>query len=279
MIKNFWSTQISSVAKSKTAIARRVKGFLASTDSHAPGVSSLFRDLNPIGEVLLFGGLLRNAALFGLTNFRSDIDVVVAGSKAESLARVLDRFGPVRNSFGGYRLRLDSFQVDIWTLDSTWAFRKGLVKGETVEDLLQTTFFNWDAIAYSLNSGTLYSKDGYIEEIRGSFLDIVLSVNPNPIGMLKRTVNLIKATSAVLSPSLVTFVLDTVEQNLRTNAHFGAGHSNLLALSEILHEHLSSKPGAPVGVSWQGEFWEGARKESHISRSSTSRKRSKRRRK
>ena len=78
--------------------------------------------------VLLFGGMLRDLSLVGNVGFKSDIDLVIDTEEDESLDYLLKTYSAKRNKFGGYRLCLSKWKVDIWMLKSTWAFREGYVK-------------------------------------------------------------------------------------------------------------------------------------------------------
>jgi len=246
-------------AKSERAISRRAKEFFKRTRTYAPGLNALLTAVRPLGEVVAFGGLLRNAALFGLSDFRSDIDLVVALSNEEALKDVLHTFRPSRTAFGGYRFRVDSFQVDIWPLESTWAFREGLVKDVSIPNLVRTTFFNWDAIAFSLDSGRLFHREDYLDHVAKRFLDVVLAQNPNPFGMAVRTIKLLRHTSAALSPTLVRFIVDVLENPKEGPA--GARHSSrweyqsLCAIAPLLKEHQAVSPHTALCVDWQMKFW------------------------
>ena len=76
-------------------------------------------DSLPDGDAYLFGGVLRDLALLGGRGFNSDIDVVVEGDWT-SFKKYLDHLGAYRNKFGGYRLDVASWKVDIWSARETW---------------------------------------------------------------------------------------------------------------------------------------------------------------
>ena len=248
-------------AKTELAISRRAKSFFKRTRTYAPGLDAILTSIRPLGEVVAFGGLLRNAALFGLDDFRSDIDLVIALSEPTLLDGALESFRPERTSLGGYRLRVDSFQVDIWSLESTWAFKEGFVKEVSVDNLVRTTFFNWDAIAFSLDSGRLFYRENYVEDVLNHFLDVVLASNPNPLGMAARTIRLLRQTTpARISPNLVRFLSDVIE-NADTRAardRYDAGwvYQSMRAIAPILRKHLRTEPEAPLHVDLQMGFWQ-----------------------
>lgn len=139
----------------------------------------------PEGDVYLFGGVLRDLALLGGRGFNSDIDVVVEGDW-RSCAKYLDHLGARRNKFGGYRLEVASWMVDIWNAKETWAISQGLVRYDGIASLTQTTVLNWDAILMNWRTRAFIFRNRYLDEIRDRHLDIVLEQNPNPPGMAMR---------------------------------------------------------------------------------------------
>jgi len=142
-------------------------------------------DSLPDGDVYLFGGVLRDLALLGGKGFNSDIDIVVEGDW-QSCIRYLDRIGARRNKFGGYRLRVAGWDVDIWSAKETWAIKQGIVPYKGIASLTETTVLNWDAVLMNWRTRAFVFRDRYLDEIQARLLDIVLDQNPDPIGMAVR---------------------------------------------------------------------------------------------
>lgn len=139
----------------------------------------------PRGEVYLFGGVLRDLALLGREGFKSDVDIVVEGDWKE-FVRWLDVFGARRNRFGGYRVRIGNWPIDVWNAEETWAIRRGLVPYMGIMSLTKTTVLNWDAILMNWRTRRFICNESYLDDLRGRILDIVLEDNPNPLGMAVR---------------------------------------------------------------------------------------------
>ncbi len=139
----------------------------------------------PHGDVYLFGGVLRDVALFGRRGFASDIDLVVEGDW-EHCVNYLDSLGAHRNKFGGFRLAVAGWPVDIWNATETWAIRQGHVRYSGIASLTDTTVLNWDAILMNWRTGAFVCREGYLDDLRAGTLDIVLLANPNPLGMVVR---------------------------------------------------------------------------------------------
>lgn len=142
-------------------------------------------DSLPDGNVYLFGGLLRDMALLGKRGFNSDIDVVVEG-KWTYCINYLESLGAQRNKFGGYRLEVAGWPVDIWNAEETWAIKHGFVKYNGIASLTETTVLNWDAILMNWKTRNFIYRQNYLEQLRARVLDIVLEDNPDPLGMTVR---------------------------------------------------------------------------------------------
>lgn len=142
-------------------------------------------DVGVSSEVYLFGGILRDVALYGKGGFSSDVDVVVEGDW-EGIANYLRSTGARLNKFGGFRLTVAKMPVDIWNAKETWAVRRGLVEYSGISSLTSTTVLNWDAILMNWRTGAFVCSDRYLHDLGDRVLDVVLQENPNPKGMLVR---------------------------------------------------------------------------------------------
>ena len=142
-------------------------------------------DALPSGELYLFGGLFRDLALLGRNGFSSDIDLVVEGSW-ENCVAYIQTLGARKNKFGGYRLTVAGWPVDIWNARQTWAIEQGLVPYRGIYSLTKTTVLNWDAILMNWRDRTFVHANSYLDEINSRVLNVVLEENPNPLGMAVR---------------------------------------------------------------------------------------------
>ena len=142
-------------------------------------------DALPAGELYLFGGVLRDLAMFGRKGFASDFDLVVEGDWAH-LTKYLERLGASRNRFGGYRLYVERWPIDIWAARETWAIREGFIRYRGIESLTKTTILNWDAILLNWRTREMVCRSDYFHEIQQHLMDVVLTENPNPLGAAVR---------------------------------------------------------------------------------------------
>lgn len=147
------------------------------------------------GDTYIFGGIIRDLAIFGKEGFHSDIDIVVDGDWSD-LVPILKSYGALENKFGGLRLVVDNWPIDIWEAKNTWAIKQGHIKYQGIASLTDTTVLNWDGILMNLRTKNFVYRKDYFEELSERILDIVLVENPNPIGMLIRVLRHFKQKDA-----------------------------------------------------------------------------------
>lgn len=153
--------------------------------SSAPDFLDFLSALVPEGDVYIFGGLLRDISLYGKRGFNSDIDVVVEGEWF-LVSDYLRRMGAKQNKFGGFRVTVDGWPIDIWSAQETWAIKRGFVSYVGISSLLDTTILNWDSILMNWRTKSFIHKESYFPDLRDRRLDVVLLQNPNPCGMAVR---------------------------------------------------------------------------------------------
>lgn len=119
------------------------------------------RRLLALGEVVVFGGWVRDAAhtvLHGDPLDSRDFDLVVQ-------APVPGRTGDTINHFGGRRLRLpDGLLVDRWELSRTLAFTRGLLE-PSFANLLRSTVYRLNGCFIDLRTLRLQGEAA-IQDIR-----------------------------------------------------------------------------------------------------------------
>ncbi len=139
----------------------------------------------PLGPVAIIGGLVRDIARKGKVGFRSDIDLVIDAEPARiaALAATLDA---TPNRFGGFASIHSHWKVDFWSLPNTWASAVGLVRTDTLADLVDTTFFDCDAICYEVQKRKVHALPGYFERLAERTIDVNLLPTPSIDGNLLR---------------------------------------------------------------------------------------------
>ena len=157
-------------------------------------------------EAIIFGGMIREFGLGNTRFFKSDIDIVSLSSRLEIYAAIKD-YSPKLNKFGGFRFSVGTQLFDIWSFNDTWAFRAGLVKAASINDIVKTTFFNLDAAAFSLQSKELLHSDDYAEALRARLLDLNLQENPSPASMARRAMRMVVENELSVSRRLAEYIV------------------------------------------------------------------------
>lgn len=199
------------IANTLNEVSDSVHRFIhADAPSNRELLNHVIKPLSEIGEVLIIGGLVRDLAFYG-TDERpvSDIDLVVRGSPS-ALAEYAKLVGAEANKFGGYGLKTPAFKADFWAFSSTWAKQAGHVPIQKSEDLLRCTFFDWDAIIYSLRSRRVSAIDNYIGRLHSRVLDLNLEPNPSVKGNLVRALRRVMMWDVRPGPRLKRFIMDAL---------------------------------------------------------------------
>lgn len=194
------------------ALKKRIGRFLNSKKFERDEVFDLMELSQKLGRVAIFGGMLRDLCIGGNRFFDSDVDLVFEQHDKGNLETLLKEYRYKLNAFGGYRIQLKKWHVDIWNIENTWAFKNNIVKMDGFKSLTETTFFNWDAIVYEVDSGDIHSAENYLMNLHERYLDINLIENPNALGSMVRALRMMIKLNAKLSPSLCDYVFDNMEK-------------------------------------------------------------------
>ncbi|MDF2143262.1 hypothetical protein [Paenirhodobacter sp. CAU 1674] len=180
----------------------------------------LIKEFGDFDRVSIFGGMIRDIARDGKRGFRSDVDLVI-DAPADQVKNLAKRLSAKPNMFGGFGHRSTRWEIDFWALETTWAHRNGYIKASSVDDLLQGTFFDWDAAHYDIKSRKLYSQHGYLERIRSRTLGVNLIKTPSAVGNAVRTVRRVLLWDLKASSGLLDFVDQVVaDEGLEALVHY-----------------------------------------------------------
>src|SRR5205085_9278011 len=114
--------------------------------------------------------------------FKSDVDFVIDPVSLVEFDRSLQAAGGRTNRFGGYSLSLGVWKADVWALPRTWAAVAGHRPVRRFEDLRGITYFNWDAVIYTLDDHRIIASERYFDDVRERILEVNLAPNPNRLG-------------------------------------------------------------------------------------------------
>lgn len=134
-------------------------------------ISALLKASNEVGEAYLFGGLVRDA-LLGSSGVFGDVDIFVSGPLDEETAERVSRVHR-RTNFGGMRLVVGRYDVDIWELAKSAAFRFERGPEKSVRGLLSTVCFSTDAVAVSLLTGRVLADSSFNRTVKTKVFEFV----------------------------------------------------------------------------------------------------------
>jgi hypothetical protein len=194
-------------------LRRRLKYFFSRPGFANAELDSFTRRAKAYGELAVVGGLVRDLWLGGVRKFRSDVDFVIHPRNLAQFDAMMAEEGATLNRFGGYRLSLERWKVDIWPLQRTWAAVAGHRRVDSFEDLLGVTFFNWDAAVYSLTEYKLLTSRRYFDNLDARTLSINLEPNPNPLGNAVRALRYAYRWRAQFTRDLAAHVLRAIDEN------------------------------------------------------------------
>ncbi|MEO0487384.1 MAG: hypothetical protein AAF092_15870 [Pseudomonadota bacterium] len=174
-------------ALDQRAAKKRIRRFFDEPVAERRAVGCFIDEVSISADIFIFGGALRDISLLGAPSFASDVDAVVQVHDVETFMDILGRYEAAQNKFGGHRVRIGRWNFDVWEVSRTWAFTEGVVEALSPLSLLETTFFNWDAILYDWRSSSLHFGQNYFSDLSQRYLELVLEDNPNTVGALVRT--------------------------------------------------------------------------------------------
>lgn len=211
-------------------VVARVKQKLDHLLDGLPMIKKVLNNLSSEGDLLLFGGTVRDFLLNDDNAIPRDIDIVVDTTN-EDLSCYFEKCNFTRNRFGGYKVTADGMTLDIWNLHSTWAFKNCLVTEQNQESLPSTVFLNFDSIVYNMNKGS-YFENGFLQGVERRMLDIVLEDNPFPDLNVIRALVLKRKYNLLLSRRLRDYIQACIKRHDRyterlldiQKSHYGKEH-------------------------------------------------------
>lgn len=194
MMNSQYSTS-TNVVRDENLLKRRIKYYIESGRGGRQSETALIQALSQQAHLYVFGGLIRDISLYTAHQFRSDIDLVFVGSKKQ-LEKALSEHRLQKiseNKFGGFRVKDFTVDIDIWSLEETWAFKQDVLpkRNVEVEDLLNTTLMTWDSVLYDIQNSRIITTDSWLNDLHVGRLDLVLERTPDVNSALVRVLRTI----------------------------------------------------------------------------------------
>lgn len=181
-----------------------------------PDANNLINQLNSCGEILLFGGAVREYVDNQFSNMPRDFDIVINKNDDKvDLDKILKNFEYKKNRFNGYKVNVNDIEFDIWELENTWAFKENKIncsKEEYKYKLQDTVFLNVDSVVYNLTDQKMFNEK-YEYAMKNKEIDIVLEENPYKELNMIRAIELKNRYNMKLSKKLKLLIKDFIESN------------------------------------------------------------------
>lgn len=210
------------IARDEKILKRRVEDYLWRDKSKTVLAlrQVLLEEFGDFEKVSIFGGMIRDIARNGKRGFRSDVDIVI-DAPAQQVKELANMLAAKPNLFGGFGYVSSRWKIDFWALETTWAHRHGHIRATSVDDLMEGTFFDWDAVHYDIKRRQLHSQSGYLDKIRSRTLGVNLITTPSAVGNAVRAVRRVLLWDLKASQSLVDFVDQVVsDEGIQALSHY-----------------------------------------------------------
>lgn len=176
-------------------------------------VENFINPIVDIGNVALFGGAVRDMLFKSTRDFDSDLDFVIDVQDQKKFSELLEKWTPCKNSYGGYRLIVGITKIDFWQLKDSWVKINSTLNVDRLEDLVETTFFNLDAVIYDLNKRKIYKGDKFSEGIESQTLDINYSKNPDLDSVAVKALRRLWTHELQASDELIIFIKERIDKS------------------------------------------------------------------
>lgn len=163
-------------------------------------------------SLYLFSGIIRDFFVAPKSVIR-DVDLVYDTENDINIEYLLLNYKFKKNSFGGYKIFIKNYIVDIWNLNETWGLNKGQLtfKFNSLHKLPDTTFFNFSSIVYSLNENEFIVGRPFLDFIKKKEIDLVMEENPFPELCVINTMYYQKKMNFKLSKKLREYIINKEE--------------------------------------------------------------------
>lgn len=221
----------------RSRLRDRVRRFLSSDSRSREPVVRFLRSLERRGwAAFVFGGFARDILLGPPGSRPRDIDLVV-GTSAEELRSQCTDLIVGQNRFGGLKLRVADWPIDIWAAEDTWALRMFPGKFRGLSDLPKTTFFNIESVLISVspdNTGPrAVLEHGFVNSILNRVLEVNFAENPFPALCVVRSFYISLKLNFALGPQLCHYLTEARRKlSLREVLQAQIHHYGRIRLSE-----------------------------------------------
>ncbi len=197
-------------------------------------VKKFIEILNVKTKVFLFSGIIRDYFIKNEKDIFRDIDIIIEDDIPIEL--LFENINYTKNSFGGYKISIDSTNIDLWVIRKTWALNNGQLKMEFVHinELPRTTFFNFSSIIYSLQDKKFIIGKDFLRFLRDKEIEIVYDRNPYPELCIVNSFYYREKFNLPLAKKLKKYLIDNFENNIDKLEEIQIKHFNQIIYSKYV---------------------------------------------
>lgn len=193
----------------KPSIQGRLRAYVRALNNDE-ALSPFINSLNRVGEAYLFGGAPRDVSFVG-RRLVNDLDIFVSGPiDYEEVSRVSKIVK--KTNFGGLRLLVGPYDVDVWELSKSHAFKYDAASYVSVTNLLKSVCFSTDGIAVSLESGSVIKTTAFTKSLEHQRLDFVVPPSKIEPVVGARIARLVLKLHLELTPSVASYFVRCAEE-------------------------------------------------------------------
>lgn len=241
-------------------LRHRVRHFLSATSEVRRPLVETLRAIQCRGwDAYVFGGVARDLMVGPAGTRPRDVDLVCVAAGDDDIQRTLGNKIVRRTRFGGFHFAANHWLFDLWPVSSTWAFRAFPNRFKSIQDLPRTTFFNVEAVVFSLAADSTGARvvyeNGFFDALNSKCLEINFPENPYPELCVLRAFYLSRKLRFSIGPRLAEYIADA-RHSVTTKAlmevqleHYGRSRisaDDLELMWDYVVESVAASPGASV---------------------------------
>lgn len=179
-------------------------------------VMPFFYEMFETSTAYVVGGFFRD---FLLNKISRDIDIIAELSN-DKLIEIIqnNNLAFSTNRHGGIKIKLKSFEIDIWSIHNNWAFKNELVilnEDDKLHSIAKGCFYNYDALVINLSNFN-FNLQYFREFITTNKLNILQNnsvyknLNPSVEANILRAIYLNKQYNAVFTVNAYYYLINKI---------------------------------------------------------------------
>lgn len=181
-----------------------------------PDFYEFIMNLLVYGTAYVVGGFVRDS----INDKKSrDLDMIVSIShnQLEELLKISELKYSI-NRMLGIKIKLNDFEVDIWSIDNNWAFRDSVVKrneDHILDNISDGCFYNYDGLVINIHTNN-FRANHYNDFVKNRRLDIIQkskdykSKNPTVEANILRAIYLNALYGVDITPNCMSYLVKMI---------------------------------------------------------------------